>query len=221
MSWWPFSSSASDAAAPRTQSAPQLKPSEALSGSVPHSIPPPQSDSSPSSAQPPTAPHDPDFYAAHPHLAPPSFSTSSSSTSTKHTTSDATSTSTQSSDPPALDPHLPHTMSCRAAFDSAFYCSSLGGHFNDIYRYGQLRSCSEHWNDFWFCMRVKNSYNPREVKEQMVQERYREKEERLRSGPNSEDVWRRRGGGGGGDGGFRGRRQGRVEGFMGDCIIFC
>jgi hypothetical protein len=84
-------------------------------------------------------------------------------------------------------------MSCRAAFDSAFYCSSLGGHFNDIYRHGQLRSCSENWNDFWFCMRTKNSYNPREVKERLVQERYREKEERLRSGPNSEDVWRLRG----------------------------
>jgi hypothetical protein len=86
-------------------------------------------------------------------------------------------------------------MSCRAAFDSAFYCSSLGGHFNDIYRYGQLRSCSEHWNDFWFCMRVKNSYSPRELKERMVQDRYREKEERLRKGPSSEDVWKVRGDG--------------------------
>jgi hypothetical protein len=41
-------------------------------------------------------------------------------------------------------------------------------------------------------MRVKNSYNPREVKERMVQQRYREKEEKLKSGPNSEDVWRER-----------------------------
>jgi hypothetical protein len=84
-------------------------------------------------------------------------------------------------------------MSCRAAFDSAFYCSSLGGHFNDIYRYGQLRACSEHWNDFWFCMRVNNSYNPRDTKERMIQERYREKEDKLRNGPSSEDVWRLRG----------------------------
>jgi hypothetical protein len=84
-------------------------------------------------------------------------------------------------------------MSCRAAFDSAFYCSSLGGHFNDIYRYGQLRSCSEHWNDFWFCMRVKNSYSGRDVKERMVRERYREKEEKLKQGATSEDVWRVRG----------------------------
>jgi hypothetical protein len=84
-------------------------------------------------------------------------------------------------------------MSCRAAFDSAFYCSSLGGHFNDIYRYGQLRSCSDHWNDFWFCMRTKNSYSGQDVKERMIQDRYREKEERLKSGPNSEDIWRKRG----------------------------
>jgi hypothetical protein len=84
-------------------------------------------------------------------------------------------------------------MSCRAAFDSAFYCSSLGGHFNDIYRYGQLRACTEHWNDFWFCMRVNNSYNSRDTKERMVQERYREKEERVKAGPSSEDVWRVRG----------------------------
>jgi hypothetical protein len=84
-------------------------------------------------------------------------------------------------------------MSCRATFDSAFYCSSLGGHFNDIYRYGQLRSCSDHWNDFWFCMRTKNSYSGQHVKERMVQDRYRQKEEKLRSGPNSEDVWSRRG----------------------------
>jgi hypothetical protein len=42
-------------------------------------------------------------------------------------------------------------------------------------------------------MRVRNSYNGRDVKERMVQERYREKEERLRKGPTSEDVWRLRG----------------------------
>lgn len=84
-------------------------------------------------------------------------------------------------------------MSCRAAFDSAFYCSSLGGHFNDIYRYGQLRSCSDHWNDFWFCMRTKNSRSGQDVKERMVQDRYREKETKLKSGPNSENIWRKRG----------------------------
>jgi hypothetical protein len=31
----------------------------------------------------------------------------------------------------------PRQMSCRQAFDQAFYCQSLGGKFNDIYRYGE------------------------------------------------------------------------------------
>ncbi|KAH5895181.1 hypothetical protein HBI88_193760 [Parastagonospora nodorum] len=196
MTWWPFSSGSVDAKAqpqsqPQTlsQSAPQLQPHEALSGSVPHSIPPSSSASSPPT-HPDTAPHDhdPDFYAAPPHLAPPSFSTTTNSST--QTPSPSPFPSNENDE---LDPHLPRTMSCRAAFDSAFYCSSLGGHFNDIYRYGQLRSCSDHWNDFWFCMRVKNSYSGRDVKERMVQERYREKEDKLRKGPSSEDVWRLRG----------------------------
>lgn len=58
-------------------------------------------------------------------------------------------------------------------------------------------------------MRVKNSYNPRDVKEQMVQERYRGKEERLRGGPNSEDVWRVRGAGEGVEGAFGGGEESR------------
>ncbi|KAL5115915.1 hypothetical protein ACEQ8H_006231 [Pleosporales sp. CAS-2024a] len=138
-------------------------------------------------AQQPQA-HDPDFYAAHPHLAPPPPSCPATQAATPTQTAPS-----PSNDSDALDPLLPRTMSCRAAFDSAFYCSSLGGHFNDIYRYGQLRTCSEHWSDFWFCMRVKNSYSGTHIKERMVQERYRDKEEKLRQGPSSEDVWRLRG----------------------------
>jgi len=60
---------------------------------------------------------------------------------------------------------LPTDMSCRQAFDAAFYCQSLGGQFNNLYRYGGIRSCSENWKDFWFCMRTK-SYTP-EQKESM------------------------------------------------------
>jgi hypothetical protein len=54
---------------------------------------------------------------------------------------------------------LPTEMSCRQAFDAAFYCQSFGGQFNNLYRYGGIRSCSENWKDFWFCMRTK-SYTP-------------------------------------------------------------
>ncbi|KAH7383308.1 hypothetical protein BKA66DRAFT_418053 [Pyrenochaeta sp. MPI-SDFR-AT-0127] len=185
MSWWPFSSSGADAKVQAQAQAQQASSipsqSQSIDSPVAH-IPLQTATSSP----PSSAPHDPDFYAAHPHLAPPSFATNSPTPSSNNSDDAATSSDD-------FDPSLPRSMSCRAAFDSAFYCSSLGGHFNDIYRYGQLRSCSEHWNDFWFCMRTKNSYSGRDVKERMVQDRYREKEEKVKSGPNSEDIWLKRG----------------------------
>lgn len=139
--------------------------------------PPPSSDVSippTSPSNPPSKPSaDADFHAAYPYLAP----------------------ATPSAPPPsqestALSPEYPTTMSCRAAFDSAFYCTSFGGHFNDIYRYGELRSCSEHWADWRFCMGLKTL--PRAEKERAIQGRYREKEERVRQKPNSEDIWSRR-----------------------------
>lgn len=69
--------------------------------------------------------------------------------------------------PPAnLEEELfPIDMSCRQAFDAAFYCQSMGGQFNNLYRYGGIRSCSENWNDFWFCMKLKSQSGP--VKEGM------------------------------------------------------
>src|SRR4051794_9306041 len=120
-----------------------------------------------------TAAPDAEFQAAFPHLAPsPKPSTSSSVQSLQ-------------SSP------YPTEMSCRAAFDSAFFCKSPGGRFMDIYRYGAMRDCSEHWTDFWFCMRIKSK--AASLKRELVEERYRQKEERLKAGPNSEDVWDVRG----------------------------
>ncbi|KZM28555.1 hypothetical protein ST47_g297 [Ascochyta rabiei] len=181
---WPFSSSSADAA-PKPVMAPATKQQVQLLPATGQALPTAQSQySTPPPSKPSEAPHDPDFYAAHPHLAPPSLATPSSSSSPS------------TSQPPPdeeFDPTLPRSMSCRAAFDSAFYCSSLGGHFNDLYRYGQLRSCSDHWNDFWFCMRTKNSYSGPEVKEQLIMERYAQKEKAIKEKPNSEDVWTRRG----------------------------
>ncbi|KAF2277084.1 uncharacterized protein EI97DRAFT_432700 [Westerdykella ornata] len=138
---------------------------------------------------------DRDFQAAFPHLAPTSStssttttaSTPQSSSSSSPSSSTTTTTTTETS---SSDDDYPTTMSCRAAFDSAFYCASLGGHFNDIYRYGELRSCSEHWADWRFCMGLKT--RTKADKEALIRERYRMKEEKLRSGPNSERVWERR-----------------------------
>lgn len=85
--------------------------------------------------------------------------------------------------------HLyPRTMSCRQAFDQAFYCQSLGGKFNDIYRYGHLQPCTEQWNAFWFCMR--NRTLPMKNKEEVVAAWYEDREKRKKAEfGSSEDVW--------------------------------
>ncbi|RSL71651.1 hypothetical protein CEP53_001393 [Fusarium sp. AF-6] len=87
---------------------------------------------------------------------------------------------------------LPTDMSCRQAFDQAWACNSMGGQWNAVYRYGEMRSCSEHWDDFWFCMRTKG-YSP-EMREKAIREHYRAKEF-VKYGPgkpSSEDVWESR-----------------------------
>ncbi|KAI9158393.1 Early meiotic induction protein 1 [Paramyrothecium foliicola] len=88
---------------------------------------------------------------------------------------------------------LPTEMSCRQAFDLAWQCNSIGGQWNAVYRYGSMRSCSEQWNDFWFCMRTK-SYSA-EMKERLIKEHYRNKEHAkyyTPGRPSSEDVWESR-----------------------------
>ncbi|KAG9239092.1 hypothetical protein BJ875DRAFT_449385 [Amylocarpus encephaloides] len=97
---------------------------------------------------------------------------------------------------PISEQLLPTYMSCRVAFDEAFYCNSFGGKFNDLYRYGGLKSCSENWNKFWFCMRTRTwSENQ---KKGAIKDYYR-KREKLRYGangkekrPSSEDIWKSR-----------------------------
>lgn len=81
-------------------------------------------------------------------------------------------------------------MSCRQAFDDAFYCQSLGGQFINVYRYGTLRNCSEHWSQFWFCTRTRS--RSEEVKRSEIRDFYRKKEARYVGQPSSEDVWEER-----------------------------
>lgn len=78
-------------------------------------------------------------------------------------------------------------MSCREAFDNAFYCQSLGGKFNDIYRFGEMKSCSDHWSSFWFCMRTKSK--PEDTKARLIKEHYMQRAAKYKLGPSSEDVW--------------------------------
>ncbi|EXJ91793.1 hypothetical protein A1O3_00343 [Capronia epimyces CBS 606.96] len=85
------------------------------------------------------------------------------------------------------DSLYPTDMSCRSALDYAMFCQSFGGQFVNIYRYGQFRSCSNHWEDFWLCMRTRNW--DKKDREQAVQEHYRKKAVKWKTGPSSEDIW--------------------------------
>lgn len=94
---------------------------------------------------------------------------------------------------PLAESLLPTTMDCESAFNLAFYCRSMGGQFNHLYRYGTVRSCNEHWKDFTFCMRVKG-FGEGKVKKDSIREHYRQKElAKYGPGmPSSEDVWKER-----------------------------
>jgi hypothetical protein len=78
-------------------------------------------------------------------------------------------------------------MSCRDAFDYAFFCQSFGGQFVNVYRYGELRSCSEHWDNFWMCMRTRQW--PDDQKKAAIRDHNRKKAIKYKTGPSSEDVW--------------------------------
>jgi hypothetical protein len=80
-------------------------------------------------------------------------------------------------------------MSCRQAFDQAYHCNSLGGQWTAVYREGTMRSCSEQWDDFWFCMRTR-AYTGA-FKEEAIKDHYRQKElKKYGPGrPNSTDIW--------------------------------
>ncbi|KAL8899002.1 MAG: hypothetical protein Q9207_006417 [Kuettlingeria erythrocarpa] len=74
--------------------------------------------------------------------------------------------------------HYPTEMSCRSAFDSAFYCQSLGGQFNNVYRYGNLRDCSGQWSQFWFCMKTNKGFLGDQERESRIQNHYRLREKK-------------------------------------------
>ncbi|KAL9103725.1 MAG: hypothetical protein Q9163_001275 [Psora crenata] len=98
--------------------------------------------------------------------------------------------------PPLMTPaHLyPSTASCRQLFDGAFYCQSPGGQFMNIYRYGQLKDCRQHWKDFWWCMRTNRAWMEKEEREDRCRRRGWERDMRVRRRPEgcSEDIWRQR-----------------------------
>ena len=88
------------------------------------------------------------------------------------------------------DSLYPTDISCRSAFDYAFFCQSFGGQFVNVYRYGTFRSCSNHWQDFWLCMRTRQW--AKEDREKAIADHYRKKAIKYKQGPSSEDVWEMR-----------------------------
>lgn len=85
------------------------------------------------------------------------------------------------------DSLYPTEISCRSAFDYAFFCQSFGGQFVNVYRYGGFRKCSNHWEDFWICMRTRN-WDETDRKK-AIKDHYRKKAVKYKQGPSSEDVW--------------------------------
>ncbi|KXX81654.1 Early meiotic induction protein 1 [Madurella mycetomatis] len=147
------------------------------------------SSSSSSSSPPPPPPAKPTssswFSWAHPYNSPPPKAESPEPQQSRKPTRSAHSL--------AMSEHLlPTTMSCRDAFDYAWHCHTPGSQVTSVYRYGSVRTCSELWDDFWFCMRTK-SYEPA-MREAAIKEHYRAKEEAKYGGgkPSSEDVWESR-----------------------------
>lgn len=107
-----------------------------------------------------------------------------SSSSTSKSLSFTSGTSPQDISPDSL---YPTEISCRSAFDYAFFCQSFGGQFVNVYRYGTFRSCSNHWQDFWLCLRTRN-WDEKDRKK-AIQDHYRQKAVKYKTGPSSEDVW--------------------------------
>lgn len=78
-------------------------------------------------------------------------------------------------------------MSCRTAFDYAFFCQSFGGQFVNVYRYGELRSCSEHWDNFWLCMKTRSWSD--DLRRKAIRAHNQKKAIKYKTGPSSEDIW--------------------------------
>ncbi|CAI7670807.1 unnamed protein product [Penicillium manginii] len=79
------------------------------------------------------------------------------------------------------------SMSCRQTFDYAFFCQSFGGQFVNVYRYGEMRSCSEHWDNFWLCMKTRGWGD--ELRRKTIRDHNRKKAIKYKTGPSSEDIW--------------------------------
>ncbi|CAG8504053.1 9580_t:CDS:2 [Ambispora gerdemannii] len=73
------------------------------------------------------------------------------------------------------------------SFDAIMNCWSMGSQIRNRYRYGENKDCSEKWQDFKFCFRVKKE--DEEGRKRLLQERQREKDAKKAKEKNSLDIW--------------------------------
>lgn len=57
----------------------------------------------------------------------------------------------------------------------------------NVYRYGELRSCSDHWDNLWLCMKTRTW--PENLRKKAILDHNRKKAIKYKTGPSSEDVW--------------------------------
>lgn len=89
--------------------------------------------------------------------------------------------------PDSQDSLYMSTMSCWQCWDLAYYCSSMGGQMNNVYRFGGLRSCNDAWAQWRFCMRTKAmSEDTRRAK---IREWNQMREAKYKVSRSSEDIW--------------------------------
>ncbi|GAA5840671.1 hypothetical protein JCM9279_007397 [Rhodotorula babjevae] len=80
--------------------------------------------------------------------------------------------------------------SCLTLFDNFLLCYSLASQIKSVYRHGAPRECTPKFEDFKFCMSIKNL--DEEQKDEVWVRRRAEWWARRRLGRSSEDVWEAR-----------------------------
>ncbi|TNY22571.1 hypothetical protein DMC30DRAFT_348813 [Rhodotorula diobovata] len=80
--------------------------------------------------------------------------------------------------------------SCLTLFDNFLLCYSLASQIKSVYRHGAPRECTPKFEDFKFCMSIKNLSD--EQRDEVWVRRRAEWWARRRLGKSSEDVWEAR-----------------------------
>lgn len=185
MRWSPFSSSASKATSNTTDDASSDATSHLPSSASPSSVPP--LDRPTMSREEQASAELAEFLKEiqiETSTANSQNSQSSNSGAAKFTRISGSSTTPEDITPDSL---YPTEMSCRSALDYAMFCQSFGGQWVNIYRYGTFRSCSNHWSDFWLCMRTRQ-WDEKD-RRKAINDHYKAKSIKYKTGPSSEDIW--------------------------------